>query len=61
MSRTPVTFTPRQIEFINSMFPEITGSINSSDNELRWRAAQRSVVAVLKEHVSQENQHELAR
>jgi hypothetical protein len=52
-----VRFTRQQIEWIEKQFPEVAGTPNTSDAELRFRSGQRSVIAVLRERVAgqQEN------
>jgi hypothetical protein len=39
-----VEFTRSQIEYLNNQFPEFVGNQTTSADELKWRAAQRSVV-----------------
>lgn len=40
-----VTFTRLQLEFLERHFPEIVGSHTTTNDELRFRSGQRTVVA----------------
>lgn len=48
---TPVEFTPRQVAYLERMFPEVISSATTAEAEMRHRGGQRSVVAFIKSKV----------
>lgn len=50
MTPKSVTFTRRQVEYINKQFPEVVGGPATPNEELRYRQGQRSVVLFLRDH-----------
>jgi len=47
-----IEFTRAQIECLDKQYPEMIGNCNTSADELRWRAAQRSVLYFIKSRVT---------
>lgn len=39
-----VQFTQKQFEYLNTQYPELTGTSKDSAEERTWRAAQRAVI-----------------
>lgn len=52
-----VRFTRQQIEWIEKQFPEVAGTPNTSDAELRFRSGQRSVIAVLRTRTAEQQEN----
>lgn len=47
-----VKFTRQQIEYLEKQFPEIIGTSSTPNDEYRFRAGQRSVVAFIRSRVA---------
>jgi hypothetical protein len=46
-----VKFTRKQYEWLNQMYPEMIGSATTPEAEYRFRAGQRSVIALIASRV----------
>lgn len=42
-----VKFTRTQVEYLNRMYPEVVGTHTTTEAEYRFRAGQRSVIALV--------------
>jgi hypothetical protein len=57
VKQTPqVKFTRQQIEWLEQQYPEVTGTAQTSDAELRFRSGQRSVIAAIKTRAAEQQE-----
>lgn len=47
----PVKFTRKQVDMLEKQYPELIGTYDTPADEIRWRAAQRSVLQYIKCYV----------
>lgn len=49
-----VEFTPRQMQWLEQAFPEVTMPANATNKEVRWALARRSVIHEIRSRVQKE-------
>lgn len=47
-----ITFTPKQLEALETVFPELSGSEAMTEAQIRHRLGQRSVIAFIRDRVA---------
>lgn len=53
-SQGKVEFTARQLDWLDRQFPEVSATATTSDREMLWALARRSVVRELRERLTKQ-------
>lgn len=51
-----VEFTPRQLDWLENAFPEVTATASTTNEEIRWALARRSVIHEIRTRIQKERQ-----